>query len=64
MATKDQIIARMNQLEQRATELVNLAGTYLDDGAPATAADRLRLAASTLDELAETKATLFERVPA
>jgi hypothetical protein len=35
-----------------AFELVQVAGTYIEDGAPRTAADRLRQAASILDQIA------------
>lgn len=34
-------------------DMVQLAGTYIEDGAPSTAADRLRRAAAMLDKIAE-----------
>lgn len=33
-------------------DMVQLAGTYIEDGAPATGADRLRKAAAMLDQIA------------
>ncbi len=36
-------------------ELVEIAGVYIDDGAPRTAADRLRKAAAILDQLADAR---------
>ncbi|MBW4972110.1 hypothetical protein KZZ08_00675 [Roseovarius mucosus] len=48
----------MSKLE-KAFELVELAGIYVDDGAPATAADRLRKAADLLDVIAVERLALL-----
>ena len=51
-------------LSEQVSELVQLAGIYLADGAPRTAADRLRKAATLLDDFAdETDALYFGETP-
>lgn len=46
----------MNELPENVKELVQMASLYFGDGAPQTAADRLRAAADILQEIANKKA--------
>lgn len=54
-------------IEEQIRGLARLAGIYIKDGAPATAAERLRTAANLCDELAKARGatlTAFEEQPA
>lgn len=48
----------------RVGELIELAGTYFVDGAPRTAAARLRKAADLCDEIADRKDAFLAKVAA
>lgn len=50
------MIEKMNRTPDDAFDLVQMAGVYVDDGAFRTAADRLRQAATILDEVANREA--------
>lgn len=56
------ISLRFHRLAENAFEKVELAGVYLDDGAPREAARLLRQAADKLDELASERDALLRQL--
>ena len=48
-------LKEQNRLEKEAAEKVSLAYIYLEDGAPSTAAKKLREGADLLDKAAEAR---------
>lgn len=52
----------MNDLPENIQELVQMAALYFGDGAPQTAADRMRKAADLMQEIADQRLREFDKM--